>query len=196
MSELQDRVIVWEDRKIGDVGNDCLVSIDCTDCKVPFQKRNPKAFKSHKFPKQSGLRYELAVCIITGSIVWLMGPLSCGDWPDVEVFRFALKQMLDENERVEADDGYIGEDPENCKVPASMVHPQDDRVLRVRSIVRRRHETANKCIKQFRAIKNTFEHDVTMHANFFWAAVVLTQLSIENGSPLFAIDDYENVDEW
>lgn len=193
ISYLMDKVVIWENRKIGDIGNDCLVSIDCTDCKVPKQNSNAKAFTSHKF-KESGVRYEIAVCIITGEIVWVMGPLPCGDWPDVEVFRFAIKHMLGPFERVEADDGFIGEDPEKAKVPASMVHDQDDRVLRVRSIVRRRHETVNKRIKQFRSVKNVFEHDLTLHAYFFRACVVLTQLSIKNGEPLFSVDDYKDVD--
>lgn len=69
-----------------------------------------KAFRSHKF-KHAGLRYEIAVCILTGDIVWVIGPFPCGAWPDISIFRFALKYLLDENERVEADDGYIGEDP-------------------------------------------------------------------------------------
>ena len=32
-----------------------------------------------------------------------MGPFPCGDWPDIVCFRYALKQMLDDEERVEAD---------------------------------------------------------------------------------------------
>ena len=99
--------IVWEDRKKGDKGNDCLITVDGTDCKIQRVPANMKAFNTHKF-KESGLRYELGICILTGDIVWVMGPFPCGDWPDVECFRFALKGFLEENERVEADDGYVG----------------------------------------------------------------------------------------
>ena len=86
-----------------------------------------------------------------------MGPSPCGeDWPDVECFQFALKHALEENERVEADDGHVGEDPINAKVPGSMVHDQDEKLLYVRSKAKRRHETANKRIKQFRTLDTVF----------------------------------------
>lgn len=105
-----------------------------------------------------------------------------------------MKHLLDTNERVEADDGYRGEDPLNAKVPASMVHVQDDQILRVRSIVRRRHETANKRIKQFDCLQEIFDHDVSLHGVFFHACVVLTQLAINNGNPLFPVFGYQDVD--
>ena len=92
------------------IGNDCLISVDGTDCPIPYQQAVPEAWYTKKF-NGHGLRYEIGVCIITGYIVWLMGPFPCGDWPDIVCFRYALRQMLDASERVEADDGYIGEDP-------------------------------------------------------------------------------------
>jgi hypothetical protein len=52
-----------------------------------------------------------------------MGPFPCGDWLDIEVFRFALKHLLEDSERVEADDGFVGEDPAHIKVPKSVVAP-------------------------------------------------------------------------
>jgi hypothetical protein len=45
--------------------------------------------------------------------------------------------MLDEGERVEADDGYVGEDPQNVKAASSMVHDQDEKQLHIQSRVRR-----------------------------------------------------------
>jgi hypothetical protein len=93
-----------------------LVTVDCTDCKTTKQGKCAKAFWSHKF-RSSGLRYELAVCIKTGEIVWLHGPFPAGDRPDVNIFRHALKHYLGENERVEADDGYVGDDPKIVKTP-------------------------------------------------------------------------------
>lgn len=80
----------------------------------------------------------------TGDIVWIMGPFPCGDYPDVEVFCFALKEMLDEGERMEANDGYRGEDPLTTKIPGSMVHDHDEKMLLVRLFVRHQHKMANK----------------------------------------------------
>ena len=112
-----------------------------------------------------GVRYELGVCTLTGDIIWVMGPLPCGDWPDVNVFRHALKQMLDEGERVEADDGYVGDNPTHVKVPGSFVHTQEDKTLCVQAVVRCRHETANKRLKQFKVLSTTFRHSVLFHGN-------------------------------
>ena len=181
--------INWENRKQGDIGNDCLTSVDGTDCLIPRVKGQGKAFHSHKFDGP-GLRYEIAVCILTGWIVWVMGPFPCGDWPDISIFRFALKEMLDENERVEADDGYRGEDPLHAKVPKSMVHGHDEKMLVVRTHVRRRHETANKRIKQFACVATKFRHDISFHGCCFRACTVLTQLAIEYGKPLFGVENY------
>lgn len=181
--------IIWENRKKGDIQNDCLVSVDGTDCHVLRQKGEPKSWNSHKF-KGPGVRYEIAICILTGDIVWVMGPFPCGDWPDINIFRFALKHMLDDGERVEADDGYVGDDPVSVKVPGSMVHPQEDRMLCVRTIVRRRHETANKRIKQFKSVDVPFRHSVLFHGQCFSACTVLTQLVINNGVPLFPVEGY------
>jgi hypothetical protein len=50
-----------------------LTSVDATDCMIPRVKGQGKAFNSHKFDGP-GLRYEIAVCILTGWIVWVMGP--------------------------------------------------------------------------------------------------------------------------
>ena len=98
--------------------------------------------------------------------------------------------MLDEGERVEADDGYIGEDPETTKVPGSMVHPQEEAILLTRSKVRRRHETANKRIKQFKCLSTVFRHEIEQHGACFRACAVLTQLAIENGKLLFGVSGY------
>jgi len=90
-----------------------MVSIDGTDCAV---EERGKWWYSHKF-KRSGVRYEVGVSIKCGDIVWIKGPLPCGEWPDIKMFRDALIHYLDENERVEADGGYIGEAPSHVKTP-------------------------------------------------------------------------------
>ena len=186
------RQILWENRKINDIGNDCLVSVDWTDCWIPNQKNAGSLFYTFKFC-HAGLRYEIALCILTGHIVWIMGPFPCGDWPDVEVFRFALKQMLDPKERVEADDALVGEDPTNAKIPGSSVHDQDERILRTRGVVRRRHETVNKRMKQFECLGNKYRHDVSFHGVCFRACAVLTQLAFEHGKPMFQVPEYADV---
>jgi hypothetical protein len=99
-----------------------------------------------------------------------------------------VKHLLDENERVEADDGYVGEDPTFIKVPKSVVHQHDEKQLLVRGRVRRQHESANKRIKQFKLVDTIFRHTLSFHGDCFRACVVLTQLLIEDGKPLFDVE--------
>ena len=121
--------IVWENRKNNDIFNDCLVSCDGVDFKI--QEYGP-AFSSHKFAMKSGLRYEICLGIRTGDLVWVNGPFPCGQYPDISVFRSSLMSHLDEFERVEADDGYIGEHPQYIKCPKGIANLQETKFMQER----------------------------------------------------------------
>ena len=175
--------IVWENQHRGDEGNDCMTSADCTDC--PYQATG-KYWFSFKF-KDSGLCYLIVISIKHGDIVWIDGPFPCGVYNDIKIFRWAFKEYLDEHEWVEADDGFIREAPEHVKCPKSFV--RDELKLALQSHVQSRHETVNKCMKQFGCLKHKFRHhDFDKHAACFRAVAVLTQLAIEFGEPLFEVD--------
>jgi hypothetical protein len=115
------------------------VTVDGTDFRI--QEPTPFSTKwySHKFGA-AGLRYEVAVCIQTGDIVWIHGPFPCGAWPDIKIFRNRLKQALAHGEKVEADNGYRGE--------RGTVRTADDYVSQVdkkaKQRARARHETVNR----------------------------------------------------
>jgi hypothetical protein len=112
-------------------------------------------------------------------------------WNDVSIFRDALKSMLDPGERVEADDGYRGESPGYVKCPKSIgTWPITEAMA---AIVRRRHETVNKRFKQWGILKQVYRSDLSRHHQVFRVVAVVTQLAIENGEPLFALD-YEDPD--
>jgi DDE superfamily endonuclease len=170
------------------VGNVCLISVDGTDFKIYEWKPFWSGWYSHKF-KGPGLRYEVGLCIRTGWIVWIHGPFPCGKWPDISIFRKALKFMLSPGEKVHADLGYLGE-------PNRIVTPMDvnagDLVGKetqdIAASVRARHETVNKRFKQFEILKRVFRHDVQHHQPAFGACVVITQIAIERGEPLYQVD--------
>jgi len=186
--------IIFENRKIDDIGNDCLLQVDGTDCKTQNQGVSHKSFYSFKF-NHGGLRYEVGLCIRTGHIVWINGPFPPGDWPDVEVFRSSLKLNIDENERVETDDGYIGEDPCFTKCPGGVRFMEGQQWHDKRSKVRNRGETANHRLKTFKVLQETFRHDIEKHSMCFRACAVLAQLSFEVGSKnLFHVPGYNQ--EW
>lgn len=178
---------------VDDVGNDCRVSVDGTDCLTENQGLSHKAFFSFKF-KYAGLRYEVGVCIRTGYIVWVRGPYPCGDWNDITIFRQGMKYALDENERVEADDGYTGEDPALIKTPGGVRFMEDMWWLKKRSKVRQRGETANHRLKTFKVLCHRFHHDLDKHSMCFRAAAVFTQLSFEVGTKaLFEVPNYDQI---
>ena len=79
-----------------------------------------------------------------------------------------------------ADKGYRGE-------AEHIVTPTGDRSLDLGGPVRGRHETVNKRFKQFGILRRIFRHNVNKHQPAFAAVVVITQLSLENGEPLFAV---------
>ena len=174
--------IIFENRFKRDVGNDCLMSVDGTDFRIPEHGRK---FFSFKF-KKSGLRYEVGLCILTGDIVWINGPYECGLWNDLMIFRNSLLSHLEPNERVEADDGYLGEHLKKVKCPKGFANPPQTKRMQQR--VRSRQETINKRFKLWGCLAQTFRHDLDQHGDVFRAVAVICQLTINNGEQLFQVD--------
>lgn len=163
------------------------MSIDTTDVPIEEPKPFSKKWFSHKF-KGAGLRYEIAVSLQKGHIVWVHGPFPCGSYPDISIFRQSLKHYLGKNERVEADDGYHGDDPIYIKTPRGLSSLSEGaKAKELRHRIRSRHETVNKRIKDFSILSQVYRHKLIDHCHVFRAVVVLTQLAIENGEPLFEI---------
>ena len=169
--------IIWSNRFMNDLGNDARVTIDGTDmhCELRFDKR----FYSHKFNK-GGLKYELGLCIRSGSIVWINGPFRCG-MPDITVSRQAILYALSEDERVEADLGYRGE---QLKINTPNEFGKEDLEV-MKSIARSRHETVNGRMKVFGVLAQRYRHDIQDHSRCFRAVAVIVQLNIETDAPLF-----------
>ena len=166
----------------GDIGNDCLISVDGTDFQIFEYGRK---YFSHK-NKKSALRYEIALNIITGDIVWINGPFPAGKYSDITIFRDSLITFLGPSERVEADDGYIGEAPHHIKCPMSVTNPETRKEMQGR--LRSRQETVNRRFKDWGVLKQVFRHYAGNHACILHAIVVLTQIAIDSGEPLFSCE--------
>ena len=188
MTQVQDELsnnfnypiqIIWDNRMKKDIGNGCLVSVDGTDFRIPQHGRK---FYSHKF-KKSGLRYEVALCIMTGDIVWINGPYEPGIWPDIKIFRDSLMSHLGRNERVEADDGYLGEHPQHVKCPAGFANRKENEKMQQR--VRNRQESINNRFKFWGILAQEFRHDIADHGDVFRTVAVISQLEINQGERLF-----------
>jgi hypothetical protein len=180
--------IVFESRKDSGSLNDCLISVDSTDVRIPQQgpaiPGNP--FSLFKFKGKCPLWYEIGVDTLAINIVWVNGPYAAGKYPDIDIFCSGLAHWLDEFEWVEADDGYIGEAPQKVKRPGCPSYPTENQGMQNR--VRSRQETINERLKNWAILNVMYHHDLMEHGNVFRAIIVITQIGINGGERLFEID--------
>ena len=106
--------------------------------------------------------------------------------PLAKIFRDSLIHYLEKDERVEADRGYLGLDPEFAKTPAGPMRVAEKKDLQ--NTVRACHETVNKRLKQFEILHQVYRHDVLDHCFVFRAVAVITQLSFDVNEPLFPVE--------
>ena len=97
-----------------------------------------------------------------------------------------MKNMLENGEQAEADDGYCGE-PKFIDLPNKMLG-SDPKQKRLKAIVRSRHESCNCWFKQWNSLKNTYKNDLANHGYLFRAIAVITQISLRNKEPLFPVN--------
>jgi len=164
----------------------CRVSVDGTDFQigepVPFDKRwkSPKA-------KGGAVKYEVAISIYSGDIVWIYGPHR-GSKHDYAIFKEKLKALLDAEEAVETDAGYGYHGVSHDDNIRSRDDFQSDEERREKSDLRARHETCNRRFKQWGILKQQFRNDKMKHVLVFYAIAVMTQMSIDNGNVLFGCE--------
>ena len=139
------------------------MSVDGTDFRIA---EHGPTFSSHKFAMKSGLKYEVTICILTGDIVWLNGPFPCGRWNDNKIFRNALMSHLSVGERIESDNGYIGEAPQHVKCPKSISNKVE--TLSMQQRVRNRQETVKHRLKFWVILTQRYRHDITRLGEVFF----------------------------
>jgi DDE superfamily endonuclease len=154
--------------------------VDGVDFPIFEPQKFDRQWYSHKF-KGPGIRYEVAVCIQTGDIVWVNGPYKCGKYPDVKIFKEGLMHHLAVGELVEADRGYRGRDVK-ARTPDDFVSQSDKRA---KERARARHETVNRRLKQWRCMGQKWRHCRSKHKLAFGAVAVITQMAFESGERPF-----------
>lgn len=122
--------------------------------------------------------------------MWVAGPYLPGEMNDLQIFRTGLMHELGPNEQVEADDGYMGESPQHCKCPGSLISRTDQKKERGR--IRMRHEMINQRMKTFHCLVNRFRHGVDKHSICFRAAAVLTQIGLSGGEGFYSMSNYDD----
>jgi hypothetical protein len=163
------------------------MTINGTNFRIPQKEiaKKGNAFASHKYAGKSTLRYELGVDILAGNLVRIQGPYPAGKFTDIKIFNKVLRNFLEPDERVEADEGYRGH-PDKIKCPGNDVHLAGNWAMQGR--VRVPHKTLNGRLKTWGILSQVFRHHITMHGDVFQACAVVTQLTIENGEPLFEVE--------
>jgi hypothetical protein len=133
-----------------------------------------------------GVRYEIAICIQTGVPVWTNGPYPCGSWPDLRIARHALVDAFDPGEYYIADGGY--RDGGQWSVTPTGRHEFSDRQ---QAVVRARHESYNKRLKDWGALNQKYRHSLESHTLVFRSIANIVQVTIQNGEPLFQVEYQE-----
>jgi hypothetical protein len=161
-----------------------LISVDGTDCPIkepwPFDTK----IYSEKF-NGPGYKYEVGVSINTGDIVWINGPFKAGRNDKTIFVEDGLKDMLCDNECVEVDRGYQGDD--KLKNP-NIAQSREDRIQK--SQVRARHEIVNGRLKNFNILDAVFRSQFDTkkkHGLAFRAVATIVQLGFELHGHLYDV---------
>ncbi len=167
----------------------CLVTVDGTDFRINEPNPFNPSYCSHKF-KHAALRYEVAVCLKTGWIVWINGPFPAGEWTDLRIARLALNDMLLAGEYYIADGIYRND---HADTPRGTWLFED----RQKATARARHENINWRFKVFKCLREQWRHDREKHGNVMYAVANIVQLGIMRGGLIFQIayDERDFVDE-
>lgn len=201
ISSLKTEVVVWpESWNNPDSEKDdqtiFIVTVDGAHFRILEPKHEDFSentiFYSHKF-KQAALDYEIACAIFGDDVgcIWAVGPYPAGV-NDITVFRKenGLKDKILEarkrsgvNHRAIGDKGYRGE-RDVLSVPSS--HDTEE-VRDFKGRAMSRQETFNARMKNFDCLDERFRHSIEKHCQCFNAVLVICQLQIENGSPLFRV---------
>lgn len=147
------------------------MTVDGTDFIIMEQHPFDPIWFSHKF-KHAALRYEIAISIFSGEIVWVNGPFPAGPFKDDTIAGLpdGLEAHMMPYETYLADKGY-----RNCL--RSIVAPFTGKL-------RARHETVNGMFKEFGALRNMFRHKLIKHSKVAFAIFNIIQLRIKYESPL------------
>lgn len=121
------------------------------------------------------------------------GQFPCGQYNDCSIFNYSLARFVEDHECVEADDGYRASDLGKVKTKSGissqyLTAEQFD----VKNRVCARHKIEKKKIKHFSSLSGIFRHNLEWHSGFVFAAMVITQISIEMSEPLFQVE-YNNM---
>lgn len=159
-----------------------VVSVDGTDFRtreISNEEFNQvKGNCSHKF-RHCALRYEIAISVRTGFVVWINGPFR-GAACEKTIYTRGLAKKIKEGKLCISDGGYAG-----CDKVSMPNYREPKELRRFKTLIRTRHESFNGRVTGFRCLQETFQYAPTQHVICFEAVVVMLQYQIELGHPLY-----------
>ena len=162
------------------------ITVDCTDCEIEEPKPFCEVYWSHK-SNSAAFKYEVAVSIRGGDIVWVSGPWPAGIHDSV-VFQALLSHHLDVNEKAECDNGY-----RNLEKAATPGMGKTHSHKREKSQARGRQENFNGRFKVFNPLSERFrKNDPHKHYLVFNSIAILVQLGQDHGERMYAVEVNEN----
>ena len=172
---------------MGDAGDVSLTYVDCKDfpCHqlLRLPRKDRRKWFSHNF-NGPGLKYEIATCIRTGEIVHFSGPFRAAIH-DLTVFRHHMKKCLRSGEKALGDRGYRGD-----RKIVTIYEAKSAQHARTIKAIGARHETVNGRLATFEALRQVWRHDLSKHHIAFRAGIVLAQVSIIHGRPVYKTYGY------
>ena len=122
---------------------------------------------------------------MTGDIVGYNGPFPAGEWSDIKIFQNQTRKCLGPGEKVLADLGYQGDEKVVTKVDShNALHSYR------MGCARDRHETINRRLRTWSALKQSFRHCRHKHNCIFRSVIVLEQVKMRKGEKPFQVNNY------
>lgn len=188
IASLKEKKVVWKSALDDPETAIFIITVDGTDfrCREPKHPTMPvdQKFCSHKH-KHAAVRYEIALSIFTGNVVWVSDPYPAGVH-DMTIFRSGLKKKVKPHKLVVADRGYRSGRPDE-KFMSTPNEMDSKEVAKFKSRARCRQESFNGRLKNFSVLADTYRHDITKHKFVLQAVVVIVQTQIDLGASLFEV---------
>ena len=137
-------------------------------------------YYSHKI-NDAGVRYDVALNIATGDIVYWGGGYPAGKYNDLQQAQMGILPLLPAGEKILADKGY------NDK--KYFIYPIDLRGDN--SLIKKitgRHENVNARLKCWGFLRQRFRHGIAMHNRLFSAAIEIDQFKLKHGNRMQQIN--------
>lgn len=138
------------------------------------------AYFSHKF-KDAGVRYDVALNIATGDIVYWGGGYPAGQYPDLVIARMGIIPLLRPGEKIIADKGYADT---NYFIFPTDLRGDNSLIKKVTA----RHENINARLRCWGFLRNRFRHGVMMHNKYFSAVMEIEQFKLKHGNKMQRIN--------